>query len=142
AAPAMVGERWYLALIPIAYIAAITAVSRGEVHGGRRGAGLLALGLIGAVLLGLLLLTATPGFRLLALLPFLLLLAWRVLPPFWRGAVEPQPARIRAAVKAGVLSLIALDAAISAGYAGLLYGLVVLALLFLAAGLARLFAVT
>lgn len=142
AVPAMLGERWYLALIPIAYIAAITAVSAGEVHGGRRGAGLLALGLIGGVLLALLALAATPGFHLLPLLPFLALLAARVLPPFSRAARDPKPAFIRAAVKAGVLSLILLDAALAAGYAGLVYGLLVAALLFVAAALARLFAVT
>jgi 4-hydroxybenzoate polyprenyltransferase len=142
AVPALLEQRWYLALIPVAYIAAITAISAGEVHGGKRGAGLLALGLISGVVLALLALAATPGFHLLALLPFLALFAARVLPPFWRAYVGPQPALIRAAVKAGVLSLIVLDAAIAAGYAGILYGLLVLALLFVAAQLARLFAVT
>jgi 4-hydroxybenzoate polyprenyltransferase len=142
AAPALVGDRWYLALIPVAYVAAITAISVGEVHGGRRGTGLLALGLLGAVIVALLALTWSPRFRLAPLLPFLLLFAWRVLPPFWLAYRDLQPARIRAAVKAGVLSLIVLDSAIAAGYAGLLYGLVVLALLFVAARLARLFAVT
>ncbi len=137
-----VRERWYLALIPIAYIAAITAVSRGEVHGGQRHTGLLALGLLGAVFLALLLLALTPGFQLLALLPFWAFLAWRVLPAFWPAYVQPQPDLIRRAVKAGVLSLIVLDAAIAAGYAGIIYGALVLALLFVAAGLARLFAVT
>lgn len=142
AAPAMLGERWYLALIPVAYIAAITAVSAGEVHGGQRRTGLLALGLMAGVLLALLGLAATPGFHLLPLVPFLALLAARVLPPFGRAARAPEPARLRAAVKAGVLSLILLDAALAAGYAGLLYGLSVAALLFVAAALARLFAVT
>jgi 4-hydroxybenzoate polyprenyltransferase len=142
AAPALLGQRWFLALIPLGYIAAITAVSNGEVHGGRRGTGRLALGLVSAVLLALLALAWTPGFAWLPLLPFLALFAWRVLPPFWRAARDPQPGPIRAAVKAGVLSLIVLDAAIAAGYAGPLYGAVVLALLFAAGRIARLFAVT
>jgi 4-hydroxybenzoate polyprenyltransferase len=142
ALPAALGQRWYLALIPVAYIAAITAVSAGEVHGGKRGTGLLALGLLGGVFVALLALAVTPEFRLVALLPFLALLAVRVLPPFWRATLDPQPGATRAAVKAGVLSLIVLDAAIAAGYAGPLYGLLVLALLFVAARLARLFAVT
>lgn len=142
AAPALVGERWFLALIPIGYIAAITAVSTGEVHGGRRGTGQLALGLVGAVILALLALAWSPGFAWLPLLPFLALFAWRVLPPFWRAARDPQPRQIRAAVKAGVLSLIVLDSAIAAGYAGPLYGAVVLALLLVASRIARLFAVT
>src|SRR5690606_33011222 len=31
--PLMVGELWYIALVPIIYISAITMISRGEVHG-------------------------------------------------------------------------------------------------------------
>ncbi len=142
AAPAMIGARWFIALIPIAYIAAITAVSAGEVRGGRRSTGLLALVLLGCVLLALPALAFTPQFRLLPLLPFLLVLAGRVLPVFWQAYHAPQPDNLRAAVKAGVLSLIVLDAALAAGYAGLLYGLAVFALTFAAAYLARLFAVT
>jgi 4-hydroxybenzoate polyprenyltransferase len=142
AATALVSQRWYLAFIPIAYIAAITAISAGEVHGGRRAIGGLAFGLQVGVLLALLAMTRGAMISLLSLLPFLALLAWRVLPPFLRAAADPQPNRIRAAVRAGVLSLIVLDAAIGALYAGPLYGLAVLALLPAAAGLARLFAVT
>ncbi len=142
AAPVLVDEKWYLALIPVTYIAAITAISTGEVRGGKRGTGLLALGLLGAVIATLLALTRTPAFGLVALLPFLALFAWRVVPAFWHAYLEPQPDRIRSAVKAGVLSLIVLDSAIAAGYAGPLYGAVVLALLFVAARMARLFAVT
>ncbi len=142
AAPEMLGQRWYLTLIPILYIAAITAISAGEVHGGKRTTGLLALGLLGAVLVAVPALSFTPQFRLLPLLPFLFLLAGRVLPPFWQAYLQPQPCNLRAAVKAGVLSLIVLDAAMAAGYAGLLYGLAVLALTFAAAWLAKLFAVT
>jgi 4-hydroxybenzoate polyprenyltransferase len=87
-------------------------------------------------------LTSTQAFGFFAMLPFLALLAWRVLPPFWRAYRDPQPNSLRHAIKAGVLSLIILDAAIAAGYAGPLYGIVVLALLLVAAGIARLFAVT
>jgi len=46
------------------------------------------------------------------------------------------------AVRAGVLSLIVLDAALAACFAGSLHGLAVLALWPLSLGLARLFAVT
>ena len=142
AAPAFVAERWYLALIPIAYIAAITAISRGEVHGGARRTSLLALILLALVLAALPLLALTPGFLLLPLAPFLAFFGWRVVPPFWRAYREPSPDRLRGAVKAGVLSLIVLDAALAAGYAGPLYGIVVLSLLPLAGVLARRFMVT
>ncbi len=142
AAPALLGQRWYLALFPLVYIAAITAVSRGEVAGGRRETGLGALALIGAVLGGVLALGAAPGFGVVAALPFLALLAWRVLPPFWRAWRAPQPATIGRAVSAGVLSLIVLDATFAAGYAGVVYGALVLSLLPVSLRLARAFAVT
>jgi 4-hydroxybenzoate polyprenyltransferase len=142
ALPGAVPQLWFLALIPIAYIAAITAVSRGEVHGGERGTGRIAVLLLCGVLLALL----APGLRAdhsaLAALPFVALLGWRVLPPFLAAAREPQPARIGAAVKAGVLSLIVLDAALAAGFAGLAYGAAVLLLLPVSLALARRFAVT
>ena len=142
AAPAALGALWPLALIPVAYIAAITAVSRGEVHGGGGRTGWLAVGLIGAVLAVLAALGIAGSQPAWAALPFVALLAWRVLPPFVAAARHPQPALVGAAVRAGVLSLILLDAALAAAFAGPLHGLAVLALWPLSLGLARLFAVT
>lgn len=133
---------WPLAPLPVAYIAAITAISRGEVHGGGRRVGWLAVGLVGAVLAVLAALGLTGGQPAWATLPFVALLAWRVLPPFISAAREPRPAPIRAAVRAGVLSLILLDAALAAAFAGPLYSTAVLALWPLSLGLTRLFAVT
>ena len=69
-------------------------------------------------------------------------LAYRVLPPFWRVVKEPQPVVIRRAVKAGVLSLVLVDSAISASYAGPLYAAAVLATGLVAGSLARVFSVT
>ena len=142
ALPVMLEQRWFLALIPIAYIAAITAISQGEVHGGKSSTGILALLLIGAVISGILALGLLRDYQVFAAVPFAALLSWRVLPPFVKAAREPSPELIRCAVKAGVLSLIVLDAAIAAGFAGLSYGLVVLSLLLISMALAPLFAVT
>ncbi len=142
AVPAVVMPSAYLALIPISYIAAITAVSRGEVHGSGRGPGRLALVLQCGVLLGVCAIAAARGSLGLWAAPFIAFWTWRVLPPFWQAQIEPEPSHIRRAVKAGVLSLIALDAGIAAAYAGPLYGLVVLSLLPIAGSIARLFAVT
>lgn len=142
AAPALLGALWPLALIPVAYIAAITAVSRGEVHGGGGRTGWFAVGLIGAVLATLAVLGLTGGQPAWATLPFVALLAWRVAPPFVAAARTPTPALIGAAVRAGVLSLILLDAALAAAFAGPLAGVAVLALWPLSLWLARLFAVT
>lgn len=142
AVPALLTELWFLALIPVLYIAAITAVSQGEVHGGTRRTGLGALGLVALVIGSLLLLGVRPGYALWAAVPFTLFFAAQVVPPFVRALRDPAPAPIQAAVKAGVLALIPLNAALAAGFAGWLYGLVVLLLLPFSIGLARLFAVT
>lgn len=142
AVPAMVGELWFLALIPIVYIAAVTTISRGEVHGAKSSTGVIALLLIGIVIAGLLGLRLLNDYELVAALPFVALFALRVLLPFVKAVLEPTPEQIRTAVKAGVLSLIVLDATLAAGFASPLYGLLVLSLLPISMALARMFAVT
>ena len=117
-------------------------LSQGEVHGGSKKTSLLALQMMGAVIAAILLLGKTSAFALLAALPFVALFAWRVVPAFFRAYVEPQPVTIRRAVMAGVLSLIVLDSALGAGYAGVVYGAAILSLSLVAGGMARLFAVT
>ncbi len=140
--PAMLGEYWFLALIPVVYIAAITTLSRGEVHGAKRITGVIALVLIVLVIAGLLGLGLLKDYQVLQSLPFITLFAVRVLLPFVKALREPSPEQIRIAVKAGVLSLIVLDATVAAGFAGLPYGLLVLCLLPISIILAKAFAVT
>lgn len=142
AVPAMLGERWFLALIPITYIAAVTAISQGEVHGGKASTGITALLFVGAVIVSILALGLLPDYQVLAALPFILLFAGRVLPAFVKAVREPTPDLIRVAVKVGVLSLIVLDATVAAGFASLPYGLLVLSLLPISMILAQIFAVT
>ena len=142
AVPAIVSERWYLALIPVLYIAAITAISQGEVHGGKKITGVVAVILIAIVLTAVLGLGYFTEYTVIAALPFAALLAVRVLPKFIQAAREPVPEKIRNAVKVGVLSLIILDATIAAGFAGLAYGLLVLILLPISMSFAKMFAVT
>ncbi|MDF2388244.1 UbiA-like protein EboC [Nostoc ellipsosporum NOK] len=142
AVPAIVAERWYLAVIPVLYIAAITAISQGEVHGGKKITGVLAILLISIVLTAVLALGFLQDYTVIAALPFAVLLAIRVLPNFVNAAREPVPEKIRTAVKVGVLSLIILDATVAAGFAGLYYGLLVLILLPISMKLAQIFAVT
>ena len=142
AVPGAIGDRWYLALIPIIYIAAITAISQGEVHGGKKITGFVAIALIISVIGSILALAILPEYTLLITLPFLTLFIALVLPPFVKAAVNPSPSLIQTAVKAGVLSLIVLDATIAAGFTNWIYGLSVLALLPLSRALAKMFAVT
>ncbi|MEH1765283.1 MAG: UbiA-like protein EboC [Nostoc sp.] len=142
AVPEIIGERWYLALIPVLYIAAITAISQGEVHGGKKITGVLALLLIAIVLTAVLALGLLEEYTAIAALPFAVFLAIRILPNFIKAAREPIAENIRNAVKIGVLSLIVLDATVASGFAGLYYGLLVLILLPISMKLAQLFAVT
>ncbi len=142
AVPIAVSDRWYLALIPIVYIAAITAISQGEVHGGKRTTGIVAIALVTSVIASIVSLAVLPEYSLLITLPFLALFAALVLPPFIKAAVNPNPELIQMAVKAGILSLIVLDATIAAGFTNWIYGLLLLSLLPLSRFLGKMFAIT
>ena len=142
AIPGAVSDRWYLALIPIIYIMAITAISQGEVHGGNQATGIVAIFLIAIIICSILGLALLPEYSLLVTLPFLSLFTALVLPAFVKAAVDPNPELIQGAVKAGILSLIVLDATIAAGFTNWTYGLLVLALLPLSRLLGRMFAIT
>jgi 4-hydroxybenzoate polyprenyltransferase len=139
---AMVTERWYLALMPLLYVAAITAISQGEVWGGKHSTGAIALSLLGMVIGSVFLLGLLPNFYLLSALPFVLVFGIRVLPCFVLATRDPSAERIRLAVTVGVLSLILLDASVAAGFSGLAYGAIVLLLLPLSITLGQRFAVT
>ncbi|MEX0820875.1 MAG: UbiA-like protein EboC [Rhodothermales bacterium] len=140
--PGMLYEIWYIGLIPVAYIGAVTAISRGEVHGGSRGTGTLAVCLAAVVTGGLLLLGLRLDYRTLHALPFLAIFGSLVFPPFVQAAARPSPDHIRKAVRTGVLALVAMDATLAAGFAGWAAGLTVLLLLPVSLGMAKLFAVT
>lgn len=141
--PFILPDIWFLAFIPIIYIASITLISQGEVHGGSKAAGGTALGLVIIVTGGLLLLAyLLPPYQVYTALPFVGLFGLLVIPPFFKAAVTPEPALIRVAVRRGVLSLIVLNSALAAGFIGVFFGLAVLALLPLSLLLAKLFAVT
>ncbi|MGV3558147.1 UbiA-like protein EboC [Larkinella arboricola] len=130
-----------LGLIPIIYIAAITMISRGEVHGGNTGtlriAGLLyglVIGCIGAI--------AQRQLQLGTAFPFLLLFGYFIFPPLWRAVREPVGRNIGMAVQAGVLSLIVMNAAWVAAFASFPLAMLVVCLLPLSRLLAKVFAVT
>ena len=143
AVPVVVAGSWPIALISVVYIAAVTTVSRGEVHGGKAGAAAFALISLGGVLAALTVIGLDAGGRgEISALVLTALLGYRVLPPFWRVHTDPRPLVIRRAVKTGVLSLVLVDAAISAAYGGPLYTVAVLATALVAGSLARLFSVT
>jgi len=132
----------YIGLIPLFYIMGITLLSRGEVHGAGRyllnGAGIV-FGLVVVLLFGLIMYR---GFHIWIALPFLGVFAAAVFFPFRQALRTGLPADLKKAVRAGVLSLILMDAAIGAGFAGPVYGLIIVCLLPASLILSKTFAVT
>jgi len=142
AVPAAVAAHWPLGFLPLAYIAAVTMVSRGEVHGGRQPIAAGALAALGAVVIALVVIAWRAPHAAIPAVVIAAALAWRVGPPFVAVLRDPRAAVVRRAVKAGVLSLVLLDAAISAAYSGPVFAAIVLATALVAGSLARLFSVT
>ena len=142
AVPATVTHLWWLSLIPIVYIAAITMISRGEVHGANKAALWGGFALYTLVIISLVSLAWGLAVSVELVIPFLLLLGYLIFPPLMKALRMPEPRYVGLAVKAGVLSLIVLNAALAATFAGWGYGLVVLLLLPVSRWLAVRFAVT
>ncbi|MEM1357726.1 MAG: UbiA-like protein EboC [Bacteroidota bacterium] len=135
-------EYWFLAFIPVLFIADITLTSQGEVTGQNRPALRLAMGLDALVAVILVLVSFLAPQGLVPALPFILLWWWMNTAAKWKAISNNQPALIMKAVKMGVLSLIPLNAALVAGFAGWPSAIIVLSLLPLSLGLARVFSVT
>lgn len=133
---------WYIGIIPILFIAAITLTAKKEASGNNQAAILVALLLDAIVVILFVYIGNLLGFRFWILLPFLLF--WYGINFFakYKAFIYNQPAAIQKAVKTGVLSLIPLNASYVAGSAGLFYALFVLALLPLSILLSKKFAVT
>ncbi|NKI31931.1 UbiA-like protein EboC [Croceivirga thetidis] len=135
-------DYWQYALIPVLFIFAVTLISRGEVHGNNKKNIIFAGVLYGLVLISVMLLNNLYGVEQFGYLLFLGLFAIMVLIPLIRAYRENIPKNIMKAVKAGVLSIILLDAAIASAFAGLQIGLLIVLLLPLSILLAKAFAVT
>jgi hypothetical protein len=78
----------WIGLVPIAYIAAITMISRGEVHGGSVTT-LRIAGLLYALVIGCVAALAQQQQQLGTALPFLILFGYYIFPPLWRAVREP-----------------------------------------------------
>ncbi|GAB3984873.1 UbiA family prenyltransferase [Spirosoma terrae] len=131
----------WVGLVPIAYIAAITMISRGEVHGGSVTT-LRSAGLLYALVIGCVAALAQQRQQLGTAFPFLILFGYYIFPPLWRAVREPIGQNIGLAVRAGVLSLIVMNAAWVAAFASFPLALLVFCLLPLSRLLAKMFAVT
>ncbi|MEM9000069.1 MAG: UbiA-like protein EboC [Bacteroidota bacterium] len=133
---------WPYAFIPLVFIAAVTMVSRGEVHGNNK------KNILRAAFLYKIVIFCVIGFHemttkpMLHYLLFLGLFALLVFKPLASSYAQNNPDNIRRAVKAGVLSIIVLDAAIAVGHSHWAIGLLLVLLLPLSIFLSKIFAVT
>lgn len=132
---------WMLAVVPIVYIASITMISRGEVHGGSRRTLYTACILYGLVIGFILYFSFTKHMEWFAL-AFLLPFAWMIFRPLLHAIREPIGRNIGKAVKAGVLALILMNAAWAAAFGSIYAALIILLLLPLSLWLGKIFAVT
>jgi 4-hydroxybenzoate polyprenyltransferase len=139
--PEVLQQYWFLGFIPVLYIAAITMISRGEVHGGSKSTLYGAAFLYIVVLLALFLFSFNKGNLLLALL-FIIAFAVMIFSPLLKAIQDPIGPRIGKAVKLGVLALILMNAAWAAAFGAPLVAIGILVLLPISILLARLFAVT
>lgn len=134
-------EWGWLVLVPIAYIGAITLISQDEVHGGKRRSLYIAASLYTTVHAIQFLVALNEGNGTMALL-LIVLHALMVGRPLWDAFQNPIGPNIGKAVKAGVLSLIIMNAAWCIAFGNWPVALGVVLLLPLSILLARIFAVT
>lgn len=132
---------WWIGIIPVLYIAAITMISRGEVHGGNQSILYFAGFLYIIVSISQIVMSYQFG-NLFITLPFVFLHIFLIFKPLIVAIQNPIGPNIGKAVKAGVLALIVMDAAwvsVSGNYA---IAIGVLLLLPLSIKIAKMFAVT
>jgi hypothetical protein len=133
---------WYgLAVFPVIYIAAITMISRGEVHGGSKNVLYFAALLYLLVSGGQLYVAYTSGNVHLTAL-FVALHLFLIFKPLLKAIQNPIGPNIGKGVKAGVLSLIVMDSAWVSVSGNIYLAVLVLLLLPVSMFLARYFAVT
>lgn len=132
---------WFLALVPVVYIFAITMISRGEVHGGKRTTLYIAALLYAIVVLAILAVSFNEG-TLLKSVPFVAFFVIMIFVPLQRAIKSPIGPNIGKAVKSGVISLIIMNASWAAAVDNLMLAFVIIFLLPVSLFLARMFAVT
>ena len=132
---------WWIGVIPVLYIAAITMISRGEVHGGNQSILYFAGFLYLIVSISQIILSYQFG-NLFITLPFVFLHIFLIFKPLVVAIQNPIGSNIGKAVKAGVLALIVMDAAWVSTSGNFQLAIGVLLLLPLSIKIAKIFAVT
>jgi 4-hydroxybenzoate polyprenyltransferase len=134
-------ENVQLVIIPLIYIFAITLVSRGEVHGSKPWPLWLAA-ILFLIVHSVQINFALEKQQLIYALPFILLHAFLIFKPLITAVQNPIGPNIGKTVKAGVLSLIVMNAAWISTTEQWYLAILVVALLPLSIRLGKFFAVT
>lgn len=132
---------WFLAIIPIIYIAAITMVSRGEVHGGSKST-LYFAGLLYCLVIGSILFLSSGRNMLWWSVIFLLPFSWMIFSALIKAIRQTSPQNIGKAVRAGVIALILMNASLAAAFGAIALAFLIILLLPVSLWLAKIFAVT
>jgi len=136
---------YYLAIVPVLYIFSITMISRGEVHGGNKKNLYTGASLYLIVIFAIHFISSHQGMQpqnMLFTLAFLIPFAWMIFKPLSVAIKDPAGKNIGKAVKAGVISLILMDAAWAAAFGAIYPALFIACLLPVSIGFSKWFAVT
>ena len=139
--PGQVQAYWFLAMVPIIYIAAITMISQGEVHGGKKTTLYAAAILYALAMAGVLYISSTRD-EVVATVFFIALWGFMVFLPLRKAIRKPEGKMIGRAVKAGVLALILMNAAWASAFGVIYLAFIIILLLPLSVLMAKVFAVT
>ncbi|MFA6947056.1 MAG: UbiA-like protein EboC [Pedobacter sp.] len=134
-------SKYFLGLIPLVYIFSITMISQGEVHGSNRKK-LYTGAFLYLTVIGFILYSSYLQHQMLISLILLIPFAWMIFKPLFKAIQDPVGKNIGKAVKAGVISLILMDAAWAAAFGQVYFALIIASLLPLSLWLAKRFAVT
>ncbi|PJZ84214.1 UbiA-like protein EboC [Leptospira harrisiae] len=133
--------QFFLSVLPIVYIGAITMISRDEVHGGKKTPLMVAGVLCLMVVVSQLILSFRLGNFFFSF-PFALLHFGMIFPPLISAYQSPVGPKIGKAVKMGVLSLIILNATFASSFGFVFVAVFILCLLPVSLLLAKYFSVT
>lgn len=139
--PSQVAEFWFLGIVPVVYIAAITMISQDEVYGGKKST-LYAAALLYVLAMAGIFYVSLSQDQHIATLFFIALWAFMVFVPLRKAMQQPEGRMIGRAVKAGVLALILMNAAWASAFGFIYLALIIILLLPLSILLAKVFAVT
>jgi len=135
-------QLWALAFVPIIYIASITMISRGEVHGGSKNLLYAAAVLYVLVIAAILSFAFVNETKIFLTAIFLVLFAWIIFNPLIKAMKQPSGKNIGKAVKAGVIGLILMNASWASAFNAFYFAIIITLLLPVSIGLAKMFAVT